>query len=112
MGINVANAPNCCAKRFSTHYKMDKEKQIKELKQLIASATGDNLKWLVKQLDALLNDESDKKQESSKKKKAAKSGEEKKTPREGKEEADKTQASQVPISITEIINSLKSVCFI
>jgi hypothetical protein len=47
-------------KIFYIPSKMDKSQQIRELQQLIASATGDSLKWLVKRLDALLDDKSEK----------------------------------------------------
>jgi hypothetical protein len=47
---------------------MDKDQQIREL-QLIASATGDNRKLLVKRLEDLLNDETDRNKKHQRRKK-------------------------------------------
>jgi hypothetical protein len=54
---------------------MNNEQQIKELQQLIANATGDNLKWLVKRSDALLDDKSEKKSDTPKKRRSVKTNE-------------------------------------
>jgi hypothetical protein len=43
---------------------MDREQEIKEIQQLIATATGDTLNYLVKRLDALLEDKSEQEQSS------------------------------------------------
>jgi hypothetical protein len=56
-------------KDFLSIYEMDKEQQIQELLKLIASATGDNRKLLVKRLEDLLNDETDRNKKHQRRKK-------------------------------------------
>jgi hypothetical protein len=64
--------------------------------KLIASATADNLKWLIKRLDAFVDNKSEKKSDTPKRRKTSKSNEKNKTPRQGSEVEDKTQSSQIP----------------
>jgi hypothetical protein len=56
---------------------MDREQEIKEIQQLIATANGDTLKYLHKRLGDLLYDKCEQKQESPKKKEAQSRAEEK-----------------------------------
>jgi hypothetical protein len=88
-------------------YKMDIDQQIRELQQLISNGSGDNLKWLVKRLDALLEDKSKQEGESPKKKEHLKPAGRKKSPREGKE-GDKAPAFP-DISVKDRKYAFKSV---
>jgi hypothetical protein len=105
-GISRPQTPNDTSKIFTNYIQMDKVQQIKELQKLIASDTGDNLKWLVKRLDALLDDKSDKSKNSPRKSNPKKANEKEKTSRKSKEEADKAQSS---ISLQERNDVFKTV---